>query len=296
MQRLLDGHHDLLVRVLSEAGARLWFALSCQAMRAARRDLPTCLRMTEWSESQTALRWSLKALSDMRLILANVTDWDMLAERLCTHHNRRVKAINVQVDRCTLGDQSVTQLALAMKWNQWDGRYYGLGSQAAQALARILQSGCCAALRELDLAGCNMHALNLPPIADALSVSTLTVLDLDSNSLEESSAALLAAALPRCTRLRTLSLADNALRPKGVLLLGAAMPSCRELCNLNLDSNGLGDEGCIYVAGALPRCASLEVLGLADNGIAYAQGADMPRSGYEALAQTISAAPRLRRR
>ena len=63
-----------------------------------------------WTDAKK-LRWALTSLTDLKLVLENVTDWDQLHDYLSGY---AIKALDVRLDRTSLGEKDVADLALAL--------------------------------------------------------------------------------------------------------------------------------------------------------------------------------------
>jgi len=261
---------DTLRRISSlDPSGSLQHSLVCRALRIISRQTRTTVVLRGWTDAKK-LRWALTSLTDLKLVLENVTDWDQLHDYLSGY---AIKALDVRLDRTSLGEKDVADLALALGWNRWDGTAYGL---CVEPLSRVVDS--CVALQELHLAGCN-----LGPTCDLGTYSSsMRLIDLDSNCLGDIGCIALCAGVPCSSGLQQLSLADNRISECGAEALSQLLVKCPQLSVLLLDSNAIGDVGCVSIAHALHNCVNLETLGLSDNGIGVTL--DESASGWTSLA------------
>ena len=99
-------------------------------------------------------------------------------------------------------------------------------------------------LQQLDLRS-NIIADRIQDLAAILrSCPSLSVLNLEHNSLGDEGMLSLAAVLPHCAALTTLFLGDNSVGKSGIALLAAALPRAPMLATLALGGNCIEDEGC----------------------------------------------------
>ena len=99
-------------------------------------------------------------------------------------------------------------------------------------------------------------------LSRTLPLSSVTMLNLSSNSIGTDGVRALAAALPR-TRMRELMLDDMLMYPSLLDELYAALPPT--LVYLSLAANEISD--CVPIAAALQRCPNMTRLNLSDNDI-----------------------------
>ena len=102
---------DTLRRISSlDPNGSLKHSLVCRAMRIISRQTRTTVVLRGWTDAKK-LRWALTSLTDLKLILENVTDWDQLHDYVS---GSAIKALDVRLDRTSLGEKDVADLALAL--------------------------------------------------------------------------------------------------------------------------------------------------------------------------------------
>ncbi|KAF9312585.1 hypothetical protein BG006_004327, partial [Podila minutissima] len=105
-------------------------------------------------------------------------------------------------------------------------------------------------------------------LAEALKTnSTLTILDLSGNSIEEDGAQVLAEALKTNSILTNLNLTGNGIGADGAQVLAKALKTSSTLTTLNLDKNSIGGTGAQVLAEALKTNSALTTLYLNSNSI-----------------------------
>ncbi|XP_015748198.1 PREDICTED: uncharacterized protein LOC107328000 [Acropora digitifera] len=125
-------------------------------------------------------------------------------------------------------------------------------------------------LSSLDLGTNSIGDDGAYSLAKALRVSTsLTSLNLCSNCIDEEGADSLAQALGENNSLSSLDISCNSIGEMGADSLAQALGVNTSLSSLNLSLNSIGTEGAISLAQALKGNASLSSLNLSGNSIAY---------------------------
>ncbi|KAF9201931.1 hypothetical protein BGZ59_002435, partial [Podila verticillata] len=99
--------------------------------------------------------------------------------------------------------------------------------------------------------------------------STLTILNLQSNSIGANGAQALAEALKTNSTLTTLNLDNNLIGDNGAQALAEVLKTNSTLTTLNLDNNRIGDNGAQALAEALKTNSTLTTLNLQENKIWY---------------------------
>jgi len=153
----------------------------------------------------------------------------------------------------------------------WDG---ARGQAAAEALARVAESGCAAHLASLAICGNRLGDEGAEAIALALGsgrLEQLQELNLNESEIGCAGARALAAAMAkrqgRGLQLVELSLEGNRIRDDGAAALAAAVQSggASALQRLDLEGNGIGDAGAQALGRALPYAPKLRELWLHGN-------------------------------
>ena len=128
-------------------------------------------------------------------------------------------------------------------------------------------------------------------VATAVLDSSLVKLQFDTMDWGEEDVPALAAALQRCTSLKTLHLEYNRFGDGGVAALASAFSAGvgAGITNLSFGSNDVGDAGVLalmgaIVGGALPQLASLTV----------GENPRLGNDGFDAIASAASSMTRLR--
>ncbi|KAG0010688.1 hypothetical protein BGZ81_002607, partial [Podila clonocystis] len=117
-------------------------------------------------------------------------------------------------------------------------------------------------------------------LSEALkSNSALITLDLWSNSIGDSGAQALSEALKINSTLTTLNLQDNSIGSNGAQALSEALKAKSTLTTLGLTGNSIGDKGAHALAKALQNNSALTTLGLTGNSIG--------ENGAHALAEAL---------
>jgi Ran GTPase-activating protein (RanGAP) involved in mRNA processing and transport len=114
----------------------------------------------------------------------------------------------------------------------------GWGDAEALLVASVLQSGATPRLRELDLS---------------------------FNTIGDSGAKAIAAALPHAPQVERLDLSDNRIGDAGAAALANALLRSPSVAWLNLHTNLIGDQGALALANVLPRATQLLWLNLHSN-------------------------------
>lgn len=130
-------------------------------------------------------------------------------------------------------------------------------------------------LRENSQTELNIHGIllgrriaSVGQFADALAFnSSVTLLNLCCNRLDENGIVFIADVLKKNNTIRVLNLKGNNLRATGARLLALGLGENDTLASLDLSGNGLGDAGAISFAEALGSNESLTALTLRCNAI-----------------------------
>ncbi|KAG0196550.1 hypothetical protein BGX28_009996, partial [Mortierella sp. GBA30] len=97
--------------------------------------------------------------------------------------------------------------------------------------------------------------------------STLTTLDLSSNSIGENGAIALSEALKTNSTLTTLHLKRNSIGDNGAVALSEALNTNSTVTTLNLSYNSIGDNGAVALSETLKTNSTLTILDLRNNSI-----------------------------
>ncbi|KAG0276703.1 hypothetical protein BGZ95_007167 [Linnemannia exigua] len=108
----------------------------------------------------------------------------------------------------------------------------------------------------------------LKRLADILKANvTLTILNLNNNSIEENGAVVLSEAIKTNSTLITLNLTTNSIGENGTVALSEALKTNSTLITLSLAFNSIGDSGAAALSEALRINSTLITLNLAFNAI-----------------------------
>ncbi|KAG9061903.1 hypothetical protein KI688_007054 [Linnemannia hyalina] len=123
-------------------------------------------------------------------------------------------------------------------------------------------------LTTLDLESNSIGSNGAKALAEALKTNSfLTTLDLESNSIGENGAQALAEALKTNKTLTTLNLWNNSIGENGARALSEALKTNSTLTTLDLWNDSIGDNGAKALAEALKTNSTLTTLNLGSNSI-----------------------------
>jgi Leucine-rich repeat (LRR) protein/predicted nucleic acid-binding Zn-ribbon protein len=165
-----------------------------------------------------------------------------------------------------------------------DTQKHCIGISDAVALTHILKEVVDCKSKELDWSGRGLKAAGITFIAATLPDSSLTSVNLCSNTIGSAGTSTIAAALPQSS-LTQLQLDHNNIRAAGAYAIAAALPQS-SLTQLDLRANNIGDTGASAIAEGLLH-SSLTRLDLSHNEIgtvgASAIAAALPQSSLTQL-------------
>ncbi|KAG0378852.1 hypothetical protein BGX24_002642, partial [Mortierella sp. AD032] len=144
------------------------------------------------------------------------------------------------------------------------GKY--TGKKEIEMLAETLKTN--STLTTLNLRSNSIGEYGAMALAEALKTnSALTTLELIGNSIGGNGAVALAEALKTNSTLTTLELIGNSIEENGAVALAEALKTNSTLTTLNLGSNSIGDNGTVALAEALKINSTLSTLTLGSNSI-----------------------------
>jgi Ran GTPase-activating protein (RanGAP) involved in mRNA processing and transport len=172
-------------------------------------------------------------------------------------------------------NKTITSLCIA-------GNVLGRNIAAVRSIAEGVRSN--TTLHQLDLSSCGLNDQGISLVANALVARNASILTLNLNYNNFTSAgvrALVEDSMVVMKTLTKLSLWGNPIRSEGATILADALGSnaMPSLKRLHLGFCGIGDDGFVAVVSALEQNTSLQILELQYNLIA--------ERGYMALAESL---------
>ncbi|KFH63132.1 hypothetical protein MVEG_11169 [Podila verticillata NRRL 6337] len=155
-----------------------------------------------------------------------------------------------------------------------------IGAKDVGLLSETLKTN--STLTSLDLHSNSIGDNGAAALSEALKTnSTLTTLDLRGNSIGDNGAQALGEALKTNSTLATLHLCSNSIGDKGAVALSEAIKINSTLTNLYLQHNSIGENGAVALSEALKANSTLTTLGLRGNSIG--------ENGAAALSEALKA-------
>ncbi|GCC33448.1 hypothetical protein chiPu_0011917 [Chiloscyllium punctatum] len=159
-----------------------------------------------------------------------------------------------------------------------------LGEEGATELGKILPR--LEQLKKINFSGISTAAGLVGTNRLVTGLSNCTILEeinLDSLTLSDSGAQLLADRMLKMARLKKLNLRSNSIGWKGAAHLASGLKSCPAIVEIDLWGNTIEDVGVMKLADVLPVMKHLKILNLTQNNITA--------TGGERLAQALKQCP-----
>eukprot|EP00667_Euglena_gracilis_P020223 EG_transcript_21847 len=154
---------------------------------------------------------------------------------------------------------------LCTEVEMWNFKGLFLNSGAAHYIAEALKEN--TDVRSMDLHSSHFGPEGVQILADVFGDSTLRVISLDYNVIQDDGARHLAAALKDNPALRAISLARNNIGKSGAQCLAEALKQNSTVEEILLGDNRFGPEGACHLAEALKENAALQKIHLGWNNV-----------------------------